>query len=85
MTESQALTAALRRIEGKLEASAKTQTDIVARLTTVEALSKRTIGVVEAWDAVKTGGAFLKWLGGIVAAIGAMWVAAKTGFQFWGK
>lgn len=35
--------------------------------------------IVAAWDAVKTGGKFLKWFGGIMAAIGAIIVATKAG------
>lgn len=34
--------------------------------------------IVAAWDAVKTSGKFLKWFGGIMAAIGAIIVATKT-------
>ena len=85
MTDAPNLVAALRRIEASQAHSAKVQLDIVARLTTVEELSKKTVGVVEAWDAVKTGGQFLKWLGGICTSIGVVWVALKTGIGFWGK
>ena len=85
MLDTTTLTASLRRIETQLEQSARAQADIIQRLTTVETLSKKTVGVVEAWDAVKTGGAFLKWLGGICTSIGVVWVAVKTGVNLWSK
>lgn len=75
----------LAQIVHKLETSAAVQADIIARLTTVEAITKKTVGVVEAWDAVKTGGAFLKWLGGAITAFGIAWVALKSSLGFFGK
>lgn len=36
--------------------------------------------IVQAWDAVKTGGRFLKWVAGLVAAIGVLVGFAKGVF-----
>lgn len=36
--------------------------------------------LMEAWSALRTGGKFVKWLAGIVAAIGVIVVAVKHGF-----
>lgn len=33
--------------------------------------------LVEAWNAVKTGGKFVTWLGAIAAALAALWVVAS--------
>ncbi|WP_062788588.1 hypothetical protein [Novosphingobium capsulatum] len=35
--------------------------------------------IVKAWEAVKTGGRFVKWLGALAAAIAAIVVAIKGG------
>ena len=35
--------------------------------------------IVKAWEAVKTGGKFVKWLGALAAAIAAIVVAIKGG------
>lgn len=76
----------LTQIVHQLETSAAVQADIIARLTTVEAMTKKTVGVVEAWDTIKFGGAFLKWLGGVLTAGGIVWLALKTGLAgLWGK
>ncbi len=35
--------------------------------------------IVGAWEAVKVGGKFIKWLGGIATAIAALWFITRTG------
>lgn len=37
--------------------------------------------IVAAWNTVKNGGRFVKWMGGIAAAFAAMWVLAKGLFR----
>lgn len=60
-------------IEGKLDA-------IASALDTLPDMARKideTRDIVEAWHAVKTGGKFLKWLGGIAVAIAAIWAILK--------
>lgn len=42
--------------------------------------SELTKELVEAWNAVKTGGKFVRWLVPIVGGAGAMWASVKLGF-----
>lgn len=35
--------------------------------------------IVQAWNAVKTGGKFVRWVAPIVVSIGAAWAAVKMG------
>lgn len=35
--------------------------------------------LVEAWNAVKTGGKFVRWIAPLIGAIGGAWVFVKTG------
>jgi hypothetical protein len=37
--------------------------------------------MVSAWKAIETAGKFAKWIGGIAAALAAVWVVAKAGAQ----
>ena len=69
----------LAQIVHQLETSAAVQADIIARLTTVEAMTKKTVGVVEAWDTMKSGGKFLKWFAGVIVSFAAIWAALKVG------
>lgn len=54
-------------------------TRIENRLTDLEHAVTQTKGVVEAWDTVKNGGTFLKWIAGVLSPIGALYVYLKTG------
>ena len=36
--------------------------------------------IVEAWNAVKKGGQFIRWLVPIVGGLGAFWATLKSGF-----
>lgn len=68
-----------RRVEKKVD-------DVAAKVETVSEDVGKTKDIVEAWNAVKTGGKFLKWLGGIVAAVTAIIIAVKAGAaHLWGK
>lgn len=51
---------------------------INTRLIGLEATVAGTKGVVDAWNAAKSGGAFLKWSLGILASIGTAWLALKN-------
>lgn len=39
--------------------------------------------IVDAWGAVKTGGKFIKWLAGVIAAIGIIIAATKVAAGRW--
>lgn len=68
-----------KRVEGKVDGLSVT-------VGTMSGDVGKTKEIVEAWNAVKTGGKFLKWMGGIVAAVGAIIVATKAGVaHVWGK
>lgn len=42
--------------------------------------------IVEAWNAVKTGGKFVRWIAPIAVSIGAAWAALKMGIiHIWGR
>lgn len=41
--------------------------------------SESTKELIEAWNAVKTGGKFIRWIVPIVGGAGAMWTAFKLG------
>ena len=45
----------------------------------------KTREIVEAWGAVKTAGRFIKWLGGIIAALGAIYAAVRIDMTIIGK
>lgn len=42
--------------------------------------SESTKELIEAWNAVKVGGKFVRWLVPLVGGAGAMWAAVKVGF-----
>lgn len=51
---------------------------ISAELADVRADVSATKEIVEAWAAVKTAGRFVKWLSGIIGALGVIWLVAKA-------
>lgn len=51
---------------------------IESRLTGLEAMAADTKGVIEAWKAVKSGGALIKWSSLSFAAIGSAWLTLKN-------
>ena len=55
--------------------------DLKHEVTDLKAKVEETRDIVEAWQAVKTGGRFLKWIGGVVAAAGGAAAFVKFGFQ----
>lgn len=69
-----AIEAALR----KLLSEVQTMRDEVA---TVKEDVVEMRDIVKAWEAVKTGGAFLKWLGAISAAVVAIVLAVKAAWH----
>ena len=72
-----------------LSAQKATSAKLDAAVSDVAAMRddvNKTKDIVEAWNAMKTGGRFLKWLGGVVAALTAIVAAAKLGAaQFMGR
>lgn len=85
MTE-QDIAAKMATLTDAIEAAIKKVDDVVVGLETVRDEVSQTKEIVEAWNAVKTGGKFLKWLGGVVAAVVAIIAAGKLGIShLWGK
>lgn len=66
----------------KLLSAVAVLTDEVAALArqieTLEQKVDETKDIVEAWEAVKVGGRFVKWLAGIGSAIAGLWILAKA-------
>lgn len=52
-----------------------------SRLTRLCEDSAKTLEIVEAWSAVKTGGKFVKWVSGLIAALLVVWAALRGGAQ----
>lgn len=62
------LTKVVGKVDGMAVEMEKVTTDV-----------SKTKDIVEAWQAVKTGGKFLKWVGGVLAALVAIIGAVKLG------
>jgi ABC-type hemin transport system substrate-binding protein len=88
-TQAEPLAKIERDIAAVLKTQKATEKTVSALTQKLEAVSNdvnKTKDIVEAWNAVKTGGKFLKWLGGVIAAVTAIIVATKAGVShFWGK
>lgn len=52
---------------------------LTARIAGVETEVRKTRGVVEAWDTVKSGSKFLKWTASVVVALVVLWNAVRIG------
>lgn len=67
----------------KLLSAVATLTDETASLkrefSDLKKKVNETKDIVEAWQAVKTGGKFLKWLGGVIAACVTIFASIKFG------
>ena len=59
--------AELLKIVREMQATLTNQTSEIAKMREI----------VEAWGAVKTAGRFIKWLGGIIAALAAIYAAIR--------
>lgn len=67
-------------IERKLESIVEALEPLPQMRTDMAQMQKdisATKELVEAWNAVKTGGKFVTWLGAIAAALAAVWVVAS--------
>lgn len=53
---------------------------IDSKLEKIEVDAQSTREIVEAWNAVKIGGKFIRWAIPIIASIGAAWAALKGYF-----
>jgi hypothetical protein len=67
--DSQVLLSRLTEMENRL----------TARIVGLEGAVEKTAGVVEAWDTMKSGGKFVKWMAGVVASIGVLIAVVKVG------
>lgn len=54
------------------------QKEIVDLTDKVDTLSKEVAGLVDAWKTASGVVAFIKWLSGIVVAVGILWTAFKV-------
>lgn len=67
----------------KLLEAVATMTDKMTEMShQLEELQKKvdeTRDIVQAWEAVKVGGKFVKWMGGMATALAAMWLLMKVG------
>lgn len=67
---------------GKLLTAVATMTDEVAGMKREVAELKKEVAatkdIVEAWQAVKVGGKFLKWVGGLATSAAATWLIMKA-------
>lgn len=52
-----------------------------ATVTTLTTSVNETKDIVQAWEAVKVGGKFIKWLGSIATALAALWLIMKVGIS----
>lgn len=52
------------------------------RLDGIEARIGSLAELLEAWNAVRVGGKFLKWLAGLIGAVGVIAVAVKAGVMW---
>ncbi len=85
MTEDD-IAAKMAALTSTIEAAITKVDEVVTGLETLREEVSQTKEIVEAWNAVKVGGKFLKWLGGVVAAVAAIVAAGKLGLtHFWGK
>lgn len=85
MTEDD-IAAKMAALTSTIEAAIGKVDEVVVGLETLREEVSQTKEIVEAWNAVKTGGKFLKWLGGVVAAVAAIVAAGKLGLtHFWGR
>lgn len=66
----------------KLLSAVAVLTDEVAALArqieTLEQKVNETKDIVEAWEAMKVGGRFVKWLAGIGSAVAGLWILTKA-------
>lgn len=69
----------------RLLSAVATLTDEVQSLKTTVAILTTSVDetkqIVEAWEAVKVGGKFIKWLGSIATAFAALWVLLRVGIS----
>ena len=56
-------------------------TEMSHKLDGLEKKVEETRELVGAWQAVKVGGKFVKWFGGLVTTIAAVWLLMKVGLS----
>lgn len=64
-------------MDEKLDRIIKAQEDMQGQLAEVKKTADATKDVVQAWDTARNVGKFVKWLAGVIAALGAITVAIK--------
>lgn len=53
-------------------------TELSHKITELEEQVSEMKEIVQAWEAMKTGGKFVKWLAGIGSGIAGLWILAKA-------
>lgn len=69
--------ATLAEINAKLEVLPQMEADIAA----AKESAARASDLIEAWNALKTGGKFVRWIAPVVAAVVSAWLAVKGYFK----
>lgn len=64
---------------GEVLSALKVLPEMQADIARAKADSATVKDIVEAWNAVKTGGRFIRWLVPIIGGFGAAWAALKSG------
>ncbi|MBD3744575.1 MAG: hypothetical protein IE932_00005 [Sphingopyxis terrae] len=66
---------------GEVIAALRTLPEMKADIEATKADSASVKEIVEAWNAVKTGGKFVKWVAPIIGGIVGAWAALKLGIN----
>lgn len=87
-SEFEAIRGWMASIDEKLAPIPQIQKDAAeakAAATNAEARASETKEIVDAWNAVKTGGRFLKWAAGVLGSIGILYASARGYIGVWFK
>ncbi len=71
----------METIERRLDEVLNAVNGMRSEVADVKADVAETREIVKAWEAVKTGTKFVKWLGALAAAVAAIALAAKAGWH----
>lgn len=80
LTEGSRQFALIEKQMSEVLAALKLLPDMQADIARAKADSATVKEILEAWNAVKTGGRFIRWLVPIIGGLGAAWATLKSGF-----
>ncbi len=69
----------LNSLRSAMAAMTDEMTKMSHKLDAVETKVNETKELVQAWEAAKVGGKFIKWIGGIITGCTAIWLLIKVG------